>query len=520
MSQLIDKLEDINIHIFLEKHQITNDQGEILDFHNHPFLWDFYTDFSPLLALEKAAQLGLSTALNIKVMYAAKNKGMDWIYSLPSAHDVKDFVGGKTNRLIDNNPIFQDWTHDKDSIEQKKIGDNIVYFRGTWGERQALSTPADGYVSDETDRSKQDIVAQFGTRLQHSKFGYKWYVSNPSVPGIGVDKYFLQSDQKYWFIKCKCGYEWYLTMENIMYNSEGTPYFGCVKCHRELNRLTGRWISKLHDKNISGYKMSLLMANWVSASDILKKKEDMSSQQFSNFVLGDPFVSKGNKLTYLSFFQNINSSVNPQDTRPVIGVDTGLGINVVVGNSHGLFHNDKRNDYSVVRDLLVRWPNAIAIIDQGGDIIEPRKIREEFPGRVWLCFFRQDMKNDELITWNDKDKTVRVDRNRIIQLTIDEFIEKRIPLYGTKEDWWDVWQEWEGMYRTEEENAFGVPVFKWNKPASGRCDFPFSIVYWRVGMDRFMNKGNVTFNEPSGVSGMFETGLETRADGTAFMPKI
>ncbi len=96
---LAEQLAEKSIHIFLEHYGITNDQGQKLDFKEHPFLWDIYKDLSPIQVTLKAAQIGLSTLTNIKAMWVAKNRKMDIIYSLPSATDVTEFVGGKTNRL-------------------------------------------------------------------------------------------------------------------------------------------------------------------------------------------------------------------------------------------------------------------------------------------------------------------------------------------------------------------------------------------------------------------------------------
>lgn len=511
-----DFLDSQAIGYFIKHHGVTNDQGDLLDFYDHAYLKDIYLDFSPKQVILKAAQIGFSTLANIKSLWLAKNKGMDIIYSLPSASDIKDFVSGKTNRLIDHNPIFQEWTADKDSIEQKRVGSNVIYFKGTWTERAAIATPADLYISDETDRSKQEIVTQYKTRLQHSKYGWEWYFSNPSVPGSGVDKYWALSDQKHWFIKCVCGHEQYLTMENIVYEKE--PYFGCVKCKSELNRRKGRWVRKYQDREYSGYWIPLFLRPTVSAKDIIAKQKEYDSQQFANFVLGLPYVGKGSVLTKQMFSQNLVDGVNPQTGRTIIGVDTGAEINYVIGNQHGIFHYDKCPDYSILEGLLRRWPNAIMVIDQGGDIIGPRKLREKYPGRVFLCFFRQDRKNDALVTWNDDDGTVQVDRNKILQLCVDEFTEKRIPVWGSESDWYDYWMEWAGMYRTVEENSLGIPVFTWNKPSSGRCDYPFATAYWRIGLDRFSQQSS-TFHEASATS-FASPGMDLSPDGSkGFLPR-
>lgn len=514
-----------SIYLFLEHHQIGNDQGQLLDFKDHPYLWDIYGDFTPKQAILKAAQIGFSTTANIKALWLAKNKGLDIIYSLPSASDIKDFVGGKTNRLIANNGIFQEWTTDKDSIEQKQLGANIIYFRGTWTERAAIAIPADLYISDETDRSKQEIVQQYKTRLQHSKYAWEWYFSNPSASGVGVDKHWQDSDQKYWFVKCStCNNEWYITMDNIMWPLEHRvdslecksclhkPYFGCLKCKEELNRRHGRWIAKFKGRPISGYWIPSLIVPTKSATDILKMKSEYTEEQFTNFVLGLPYVGKGNKLTRPMFVQNLVGEVNPRDKRTIIGVDTGIGINYVMGNEYGLFFFDKVESYEPLKRIMRGDKNAIMIIDQGGDIIGPREMREEFPNRVFLCYFRQDRKNDQLVTWNDEDKSVVADRNKMIQLVVDELIQKRLAMYGTEADWEDVWLEWAAMYRTEEESSLGTPVFKWNKGASGRCDYPFCFVYFRIGLSRYMND-KATFHTPTGESFAFR-GLDVSLDGT------
>lgn len=498
-SPLVQQLSERNIHIFLEAYQITNDQGEPLDFKDHAYLWDIYQDFSPKQAILKAAQIGLSTLVNIKALYIAKMKGLDIIYSMPSTADVRQIVAAKTNRLIANNPIFQEWTSDKDSIDQKRVGKSVIYYRGTWTETAALAIPADLYISDETDRSKQDIVTQYKTRLQHSKYGWEWYLSNPSAPGNGVDRYWEESDQKYWFITCNhCKHEWYLTMDNIMYEN-GKPYFGCLKCHKELDRHKGRWIAKHKGREISGYWIPLLIVPRYSAQYILDKQKELSEEQFTNYVLGLPYIGRGNKLTKQMFLQNLVNEVNPRDGVTIMGVDTGIGINYCLTNKHGMFFYDKVSSYEPIKQLMRNDPNMVMVIDQGGDIVGPRELREMFPNRVYLCFFRADQKNDKLITWNDDEGTVVADRNKLIQLCVDEMVSKRSPFYGTEADWNEFMLEWLGMYRTQEESTLGTPIFKWNKPATGRCDYPFAHVYARIGLDRFLDE-SATFHEGKSTS--------------------
>jgi len=107
------------------------------------YLYDIYRDFSPKQVIYKAAQIGFSTLAVFKTFWIAKNLGIDIIYTLPTVTDVYDFVGSKTNRIIAQNPILQKWTKDRDTVEQKEVGNNIIYTRGTFTQKQAQMVSSD-----------------------------------------------------------------------------------------------------------------------------------------------------------------------------------------------------------------------------------------------------------------------------------------------------------------------------------------------------------------------------------------
>lgn len=513
------ELSMYDIGIFLEHYGITNDQGDKLNFSNHPFLWEVYRDFSARQAILKAAQIGFSTTVINKSLWLAHSRKMDIIYSLPTQDDARSFVGGKVNRLIANNPIYGKWTVDHDTIEQKKIGESMIYYRGTWIEKAAIMIPADLYISDETDRSKQETVKLFQSRLQHSKYAWEWYFSNPSAPGVGVDQWWQKSDQKHWFLKCPhCGNWDFIKMENIMGNP---PYFGCLKCKKELQRgrIKGEWVKRWsHNDAVSGYWIPLLICPWVSAAQVLEKKDIQSEEQFTNFVLGLPYVGRGNTLTQQSLFQNLTPVINPQDCRPIIGVDNGTKITIVIGNRHGLFYNGLADDFSVLENIMTKFPNAMMCIDPHGNEIASRKLQERFQGRVYRVYSTTPRQNDQIAKWNDAEQTVLIDRDKIIQLVVDEFTEKRIPMQGDSTDWMDYWKHWARLYRTVEETPLGIEKYHWSK-SDTPSDYPFSTFYWRVMMDRFGMESSVTFAEPK-RSGFAAEGMEIGVNKTTqFQPK-
>src|SRR3990167_6068897 len=207
----MSRLSEISIHAFIQENGIKNEVGVPIDFKDHPFLFDIYRDFSPKLVICKAAQVGATTMETLKLLWAVRNKGLDAIYCLPTYEDVNTMVGSKVNRIIAQNPILQEWTKDKDTIDQKQIGDNYIHWRGTWTSKAAIMVSSDWNLYDEIDASKPDVVEQYATRLQHSKYKYEHYFSHPSAQGTGIDKFWEKSDQKHWFIMCgQCGEEQFL----------------------------------------------------------------------------------------------------------------------------------------------------------------------------------------------------------------------------------------------------------------------------------------------------------------------
>lgn len=273
------KIEDRLIHAWLLKNKMKTEDGLPLEFVNHYYMFDVYDEMAKCeknLVCYKAAQVTFSTAAILTTLWIAKNKGIDIIYTLPTADDVKQFAGGKINRIIAQNPILQQWVKDKDTVEQKTVGNSIIYYRGTWTQKAAMMVSSDLNVYDEVDSSKQDVITHYATRLQHSKLKLEWYFSHPSVPGNGVSKYWPYSDQRHWFIKCEhCG-EWQYMSWPESFDLEARQYI-CKKCKGVISdevRRTGKWVKKWKDKEMVGFWIPLFICPWISADEIIDYYEN------------------------------------------------------------------------------------------------------------------------------------------------------------------------------------------------------------------------------------------------------
>ena len=518
-------LADYSIHAWIQSNQIKNEKGDPIEFASHLFLYDIYRDRSPNIAAMKPAQVGLSTLQIIKNHYDAKREKLDIIYTLPTDGDVNTFVSGKVNRIIANNPCMLADVADKDSIEQKQIGNSYEYFRGTWTKKAAIMITADRLVHDEVDSSKLAVVADYQSRMQHSRHKQTHVFSHPSVPKKGVHQYFLESDQKEWFIACPhCKKEQYLSWstedpKKMSVDLERREYV-CKKCRGVLStsdRALGKWVPRKFAKKpkFSGYHITLLMAPWVTAGEICDKYAEViagkqTMDYFFNKVLGLPWAGGGNTVDEETILGAITVEKNEYRSRLVIGVDTGIALRYVVGNRQGLVGYGQMKDYEpykrenaddprqevLLEESLEYWlkkfENSVMVIDQGGDIVGPRKLRKKYPGRVFLCHYAKDRKTMQLIRWGEKEEAgnVLVDRNRMMQLVIDEAVRKSFNLYnGDRGVWHDYWLHWSHIYRVWEEDSLGVPRYTWLR--DGRDDWVHATIYWRVGVDRFGTGGAV-----------------------------
>lgn len=500
------------------QNDIRTSNGMPFEFEDHRFMIDVFNDMSPLQVGLKAPQVGWTESMIVKTFYVAHEKKKDIIYTLPTDTDIKEMAGGKVNRIVAQNPKLSEWVRDHDSVEQKGVGDNIIYYRGTWTQKAAMMVSSQCNVHDETDASNADVITQYETRLAAQTGGYRWYFSHPSLAGHGVDVYWQQSDKKEWVITCdSCTKLQILSWPESIDTVRGC--YQCKYCKVELSddeRRNGEW--KATSKGIfSGYHISQLMCPWIPALQIIEAFNDpkKNEQYFYNYVLGLPYVGSENKITSEVVLKNVVPEVNEQGDRIIIGVDTGLPIHYTCMNKQGAFYygtckppSKDYDPYDELEGLLKRWPTSIIIADQGGDLIGIRRLQAKYPGRVYLVFYRKDRKSKEMIDWgeNEEQGTVRVDRNQYFQWMVEQLRDiGRIRLNGTVEEWTDWAKQFDNVYREikvaldkpgkDVATNYGAELI-WKR--NGADHFCHTLLYCLVGLEKYGTAG-ATFIKKDGM---------------------
>jgi hypothetical protein len=239
--------------------------------------------------------------------------------------------------------------------------------------------------------------------------------------------------------------------------------------------------------------------------------------------LGEPFISPNDLIKEDSLIKCLSPLVNSQEGRVVIGVDTGHNIYYTMMNKEGIFYHgycasveemggDPTYDpYDEIARRMNQYPKSILVADQGGDLIGIRKLQAKFPSRVYLCWFTKESKHKELIRWGEKDEygKVLVDRNRTIQLVVDQIREKRLTFNGVHEEWKPFFAHAMNIYRVKEiqgqdENdpQYG---WRWVWKRKGPDHWFMSMIYGLVGMDKFAESKATIVGADTVFTGM-ETG--------------
>lgn len=505
-NQELVEASELYPSLWVLQNEIKNETGMPLDFEKRRFLWDLYNDLSPLQVLLKPPQIGATVMNTLKSLYVAKKLNRQIIYTLPTQGDVQDMVSGSFNRIIAQNPILMDWVKDHDTVEQKSVGNSIIFYRGTFTSKQAMMVPSGLNIHDEVDASDSNVITQYENRLQAQEDGgWRWYFSHPSLAGHGVDIYWQQSDKKEWHIKCpKCEVIQVLTWpDNI--NLERQTYI-CSGCKQDLPdeaRVNGEW-RPTSQGDFSGYHVSQLMLYNKSAKDIIKSFNDpqKDKQYFYNYVLGLPFTSSDDTIEPRVVLKNCVDQVNEQEGRTIIGMDTGHGIHYVLMNAQGVFFyghakeiTASKTPYDRIEELLKRFPKSVVVSDQGGDLIGVRQLQAKYPGRVFLCFYQKDKKNVDVVQWGTDDEygKVRVDRNRMMTLVVEQLRDiGRIRLNGTPEEWAEFASHFGNMYREKvevkekrgkDDRSLYGNEYVWKR--NGAEHFCHALLYSIVGLQRY-----------------------------------
>lgn len=482
-----EELQKASSFAWVIANNIINENGQLLEFEDHFFMIDPFNDNHPDIVVKKSAQIGWSVTEIVKAIHDCAAMGVNIIHTLPTQNVIKDFVIPKVNPIVYKNACIKELLAN-DSVSLKKFGDNFIYYRGSFVEREAISITADILINDEYDRSDQRILAIYQSRLQASK--YKWIrrFSNPSIKGFGVDELYESSDQMHWFIKCKgCNKKQYLTFEDNI-DMENREYI-CKYCKKILTvneRRLGKWIAKYPSRtHRRGYWINQLMCPWVDAGYIVDKSKD-DPAFFANFVLGQAYTEAEILVDRSAIVRKCVPGYIPKEG-VCMGVDNGIVKHWVLGTKEGIFAYGKTDDWGEIERLIVQY-NAYCVIDQNPYPNKPRQLVEKHKGKVFVNSYVQDRKALGTIQFGEGKELgmVKSDRTKILDMVAAEITADNglihFSLTPTRLD--EYIEHWQNIYRGTEVNTQGIKRGVWLTKENRADHFAHATVYWYIALQR------------------------------------
>lgn len=341
---------------WIEKH--TYLKGNRFSFEGHEFQQRILSDLSVEVNTQKCSQIGLSEAQARWTLAVSRIlPAFSTIYTMPFAKDAGMFCRTRFDPIINNSPDLSEAVNPAlNNSEIKQFGDSFIYFRGTNGETQAISIPADAIVSDEIDRSDPAILTQYASRVTHSPWKLRRNFSTPTVDGFGIALKMKTSRRFQNLCKCdKCS-EWFLPdyfsqvkipgFDNDLRNIDKNALhvinwkqarLRCPKCGKQpdLSPARREWVqeNQLDQHDAAGYYVSPFDAPKLITAAYLVK----SSTEYANY---SEFINQNLGLTALDseeslVLDDLVKATVPNDLKDngiyAMGVDLGLTCHIVIG---------------------------------------------------------------------------------------------------------------------------------------------------------------------------------------------
>lgn len=498
------KLEDVSILSWITENGILTEKDELLDFYDHAFLLDILTDWSANMAVKACSQVGKSVTFSLKTLFACAKFKWNIIYTMPTDDDVKEFVGTKTNKILQANPqVFKGIQ--TDNIERKEIDGRFIYYKGTISKSAAISTTADLVVHDEASRSDQSALNTYKSRTKDSPYKGRWLFSNPTIERDALDLEWQKSDQKEWNITCPhCG-DVHPLMWPESIDVEKRCYI-CRACKKPISddvRRKGKWIDrdgvewggKLNPRyKVSGWHLSHLIATKITAEEIIADS-DGDPEYFNNFILGEPY-NPGDVSVSRTTILDLWTPKDLSTGNVFIGVDVGNLKHYVIRSEKGLLKVGRFSAWSELDTILAFWKPKSGVIDAMPDNTAVKHYVENYPF-MQMSFFKENADNPQTIVWwGDKEKKgiVYSHRDRILDRMLTDMIEAKYLIGVTPDkDFNEYIKHYETLRRMKVVNAKGIERYVWES-TTGVDHYCFADLYSYIallgtGSGVFYNEG-------------------------------
>lgn len=428
--------------------------GRPFEFDKHRYLLPIYLDNHYEVVWQKAAQLGATIYLLLRLLWFCRHYTLKAGLYFPTGEGVEVLSKDRLNPLINSNSeLYNNVRSDANTLGLKQI-DNVegrrssLYMLYVRGRASKDSVPLDVVAFDEVRLIESTDIDQALERISHSSFKYKMFMSTAGLNDMDINARFLRGTQHTWMMRCGCpkthedqGYfdPAELWPDSVIETKDGEVFLRCPRCKFVIkDPQNGGYIVRNPRADAHSYRVSQLASRFITLKEIWEfYKTTTHMAEFYNAKLGLPYVDAENRPVSEDVF---NACINPEidwstayndvekrKFMTAMGVDQHAGNNYVVIVKQGkdgkkeLLHlelieadnpeywkpNPLTGDLQPVtpferlKELMYEFNVNMAVVDAMPNANEAQNFARTFPGKAFIAWYRESQGGD-IITWNDR----------------------------------------------------------------------------------------------------------------------
>ncbi len=359
-----------------------------------PAMDEIYLDTHEVVVIQKSAQVFVTEYMINAALFVADvglgGRGNS-LYLMPTQSMANDLGQARIEPAIRESPYLSERARldppnrsKPARMNLKKVGNGYLYLRGSDSRRQISQVDADAVFLDEFDEMEEGTLELAQRRLASSKSRWLRVASTPSLPETGINRLFLESDQRHYFIPCpSCELEQELKWEENV--DRDRCLVVCQKCRSPMDLwLPGRWVPQKTGNLIHGYYLNRLYSPLADLKNMIERSEGTTpaeQAEFRRLDMGQVYVPEGGQLTIADIDACREDYQMPRRKSEwtVMGVDVGLVLHVVVREREGdrwhlVFAGGAR--WEDLDELIDRFNVTGCVIDDSPEYTKAREFQQ------------------------------------------------------------------------------------------------------------------------------------------------